>query len=134
MRRGNFGAQWLVVTERRILVLDERGIHGVVEIPLKDVVGARTEALVGGAYLEIRASGAPRRSRALFSDPGPEVFGSCPWDRATHECPDAERSHVSGPNPMRNVRPPTAREERNLPCLPESDGYAGPDRQLYEAL
>lgn len=56
---GNFGAQWLVVTERRILVLDERGIHGVVEIPLKDVVGARTEALVGGAYLEIERAAHP---------------------------------------------------------------------------
>lgn len=51
---GSFGKQWLLVTERRLLVISSiKEENGVVEALLKDVKEVRIEELVGGGRLEV---------------------------------------------------------------------------------
>lgn len=57
--RGDFGSQWVVVTRERVLVFREESSRDPVDIPLPDVLFARTEPLVGGARLEIERKGLP---------------------------------------------------------------------------
>jgi ATP-binding cassette subfamily B protein len=54
-----FGRQWVVVTDRRVLVVPSSGPDGVVDIPLEAIAGVRTEALVGGSRLDIERTEAP---------------------------------------------------------------------------
>ena len=56
---GNYGSQWVVVTEKRIVVLPEGKADDAVSVPMAHVTSARTEALVGGARLEIELRNAP---------------------------------------------------------------------------
>ena len=56
---GKYGAQWVVVTGERILVLQEEGARDAVDIPVEDVRVARTENVVGGARLEIEREARP---------------------------------------------------------------------------
>ncbi|MCZ6634074.1 MAG: ABC transporter ATP-binding protein [bacterium] len=50
---GRFGTQWVVVSTERILVFPDGESSEPIEIPMAEVMLARTEALVGGARLEI---------------------------------------------------------------------------------
>ena len=59
MGDGMYGAQWVVVTPRRVVVLPEKGTDGVVEVLLEQIKTARTEALVGGGSLEIEREDQP---------------------------------------------------------------------------
>jgi hypothetical protein len=34
---GNFGEQWLIVTEKRVIVAATEGIDGVVDVPIKEL-------------------------------------------------------------------------------------------------
>ncbi|MDA0747955.1 MAG: ABC transporter transmembrane domain-containing protein, partial [bacterium] len=54
---GQYGVQWVIVTAERVLVLQEDSSS--VEIPVGEILRARTEALVGGARLEIERRGNP---------------------------------------------------------------------------
>ena len=55
-----FEQRWLVVTSKRLMVLDPNGASGDVEFSLQAVKSARIEALVGGGRLELeREEGAP---------------------------------------------------------------------------
>ena len=56
-----FEQRWLVVTSKRLMVLDPNGASGDVEFALQAVKSARIEALVGGGgRLELeREEGAP---------------------------------------------------------------------------
>ncbi|MCZ6680825.1 MAG: ABC transporter transmembrane domain-containing protein, partial [Candidatus Poribacteria bacterium] len=56
----SFGQKWLVVTDRRLLIIPTDGVDGTVEVPLDTVREAKIEELVGGGRLEVeRKSGAP---------------------------------------------------------------------------
>ena len=52
---GKFDERWLVVTNQRILTFfpNEDGRNPLMELPLKEIKEAKTEALVGGGYIEI---------------------------------------------------------------------------------
>lgn len=59
---GNFGEQWIVITDKRVIVvpvalnpdsIGAEGTDGVVDVPIKELVGVQTEPLVGGGRLEI---------------------------------------------------------------------------------
>ena len=59
---GNFGEQWIVVTDKRVIVMPialnpdpigAAGTDGVVDVPIKELVGVQTEPLIGGGRLEI---------------------------------------------------------------------------------
>jgi ATP-binding cassette subfamily B protein len=55
---GHFGSQWVVVTEKRILIVAPGEGDGALDLPLASIATARTERLIGGGCLEIaRASG-----------------------------------------------------------------------------
>ena len=54
--KGNFGTQWVVVTGNRVLVLQNGAVE---DIPFAEMALARTEALVGGARLEIHRKNGP---------------------------------------------------------------------------
>src|SRR5712691_4806373 len=59
---GSFQSQWIVVTGERLLIVPPTGHDDAVELPIRDVSVVRTEALVGGGYLEIaRKEGPPIR-------------------------------------------------------------------------
>ena len=47
---GTYGQQWVIVSNRRILVLQD---DDAIEIPLEDLKLAHTEPLVGGSRLEL---------------------------------------------------------------------------------
>ncbi len=54
--KGDFGNQWVVVTRNRVLVRQNGSIS---DIPFSEIELARTEALVGGARLEIHRKNKP---------------------------------------------------------------------------
>jgi len=56
---GRYGAQWVVVTSRQVVVVPEKGTDGVVQVPIDQIKAARTEALVGGGRLEIERQDRP---------------------------------------------------------------------------
>ncbi len=56
----SFGEQWVVVTDRRLLVIPLEGEDGTVEVPLREVKEVKLEELVGAGHLELeRKGGAP---------------------------------------------------------------------------
>ena len=54
--KGDFGNQWVVVTRNRVIV---RQNGAIADIPISEIELARTEALVGGARLEIHRKEKP---------------------------------------------------------------------------
>ena len=76
-----FSERWLVVTDRRLLILHANEAHAtngattatVQQFPLSEVHSARVEPLVGGGRLEVERSRCARCQRVL-----PEKDGVCP--------------------------------------------------------
>lgn len=55
-----FGRRWLLVTDRRVVVLpDAAGRDGQVEVPLSVILGARNESLVGAGRVEVDTRDGP---------------------------------------------------------------------------
>ena len=50
---GTFGEQWLIATDRRVIVVPAEGVDGVVDVPIRELAAVQTEPLVGGGRLEI---------------------------------------------------------------------------------
>ena len=50
---GTFGEQWLIATDRRVIVMPAEGVDGVVDVPIRELASVQTEPLVGGGRLEI---------------------------------------------------------------------------------
>ena len=50
---GTFGEQWLIATDRRVIVVPVEGVNRVVDVPIKELEAVHTEPLVGGGRLEI---------------------------------------------------------------------------------
>ena len=59
-----FGTQWVIVTNKRLLIVPTVGLDGVVEIPIGELIVAQTEALVGGGCLTIE-----RKDKATVTVP-----------------------------------------------------------------
>lgn len=56
---GRYGARWIVVTDKRIVIISEDAADDVVQIPIEQVASARTDPLVGGGRLEIERKANP---------------------------------------------------------------------------
>jgi ATP-binding cassette subfamily B protein len=56
---GTFGEQWVVVTDRRVILAPAEGVDGVVDVPIKELMSVQTELLVGGGRLEIEREKQP---------------------------------------------------------------------------
>ena len=50
---GTFGEQWLIATDRRVIVVPAEGVNGVVDVPIRELAAVQIEPLVGGGRLEI---------------------------------------------------------------------------------
>ena len=59
---GTFGEQWLIATDKRVIVvpvalnpdsIGAEGVDGVVDVPIRELAAVQTESLVGGGRLEI---------------------------------------------------------------------------------
>lgn len=58
-REGRFGEQWVVVTDKRLLIVPTAGLDGVIEVPIQELIFVQTEALVGGGHLSIERKSKP---------------------------------------------------------------------------
>ena len=56
---GRFGGQWLVVTDKQVVIARNGTAKQLIRIPLSDIRSAATEALVGGGRLEIERFSGP---------------------------------------------------------------------------
>ncbi len=56
---GAYGRVCLVATAERVLVLPESGPNGTIDLAMQDIVGVRSEVLVGGHRLELERLGKP---------------------------------------------------------------------------
>ncbi len=52
-QEGKFGTQWVVVTDRRLLIVPTEGLDDIIDIPIEELTLVQTEALVGGGCLTI---------------------------------------------------------------------------------
>ena len=52
-QEAKFGTQWVVVTDRRLLIVPTEGPDGIIDIPIQELARVQTEALVGGSCLII---------------------------------------------------------------------------------
>ncbi len=57
--KGAFGNQWVIVTDQRVMIAPSADECDIREMPLSDVIGARTETLVGGGCLHIESKSGP---------------------------------------------------------------------------
>ena len=72
-QEGEFGVQWVVVTNKRLLIIPPVGLDSVVEIPIEEVTLAQSEPLVGGGCLSIERKDKPRVT-LLYSSSLAEKF------------------------------------------------------------
>ena len=54
-----FGLQWVIVTDKRVLIAPTAGVDGVVEVPIEELTLVQSEALVGGGRLNIERKDKP---------------------------------------------------------------------------
>ncbi|MYE90669.1 ABC transporter ATP-binding protein [Candidatus Poribacteria bacterium] len=58
-QEGGFGIQWVIVTDKRLLIVPTTELNGVVEVPIEELLLVQTEALVGGGRLNIERKDKP---------------------------------------------------------------------------
>ena len=58
-QEGEFGGQWVVATDKRLLIVPSTGVDGVVEVPIEELTLVQSEALVGGGHLSIERKDKP---------------------------------------------------------------------------
>ena len=112
-----FEQRWLVVTAKRLMVLDPNGASGDVEFSLQAVKSARIEALVGGGRLELeREEGAPTHlyySNSLASKFAEVAEGI----EQLKEGQGPQPAPRAGPHALRAMRAPPARDRWDMPGL-----------------
>ena len=58
-QEGGFGGQWVIATDKRLLIVPTTGVDGVVEVPIEELTLVQTEALVGGGRLNVERKDKP---------------------------------------------------------------------------
>ena len=58
-QKGRFGIQWVIVTDKRLLVVPTTGLDGTADVPIEELTLVQTEALVGGGRLSIERKDKP---------------------------------------------------------------------------
>ena len=53
------GIQWVIVTDKRLLLVPTTGLDGIIEVPIQELILVQTEALVGGGRLSIERKDKP---------------------------------------------------------------------------
>ena len=72
-QEGEFGTQWVIVTDKRLLIIPTTGLDGVVKVPIDELTLVQTEALVGGGRLNIERKDKPTIT-VLYSSSLAEKF------------------------------------------------------------
>ena len=57
--RREFGQQWVVVTDKQMLVIPANGKNRTVSVPISEVSEIKQEELVGSGYLELQRKEGP---------------------------------------------------------------------------
>lgn len=58
-QEGGFGIQWVIVTDKRLLIVPTAGLNSVADVPIEDLIFVQTEALIGGGRLSIERKEKP---------------------------------------------------------------------------
>ncbi len=58
-QKGKFGIQWVIVTDKRLLIVPTTGLDGTTDVPIEELILVQTEALVGGGRLSIERKDRP---------------------------------------------------------------------------
>ena len=58
-QKGKFGIQWVIVTDKRLLIVPTTGLDGTADVPIEELTLVQTEALVGGGRLSIERKDKP---------------------------------------------------------------------------
>ena len=58
-QEGRFGQQWVIVTDKRLLLVPTAGLDGIIEVPIQELTLVQSEALVGGGRLSIERKDKP---------------------------------------------------------------------------
>lgn len=58
-QKGRFGIQWVIVTDKRLLIVPTTGLDGTADVPIEELTLVQTEALVGGGHLSIERKDKP---------------------------------------------------------------------------
>ena len=58
-QKGRFGIQWVIVTDKRLLIVPTTGLDGTADVPIEELTLVQTEALVGGGRLRIERKAQP---------------------------------------------------------------------------
>ena len=58
-QEGGFGEQWIIVTDKRLLIVPMTELDGIVEVPIEELILVQSEALVGGSRLSIERQDKP---------------------------------------------------------------------------
>ena len=58
-QEGGFAIQWVIVTDKRVLIVPTTGLDSVADVPIEDLIFVQTEALVGGGRLSIERKEKP---------------------------------------------------------------------------
>ena len=58
-QKGRFGIQWVIVTDKRLLIVPATGRNGTADVPIEELTLVQTEALVGGGRLSIERKDKP---------------------------------------------------------------------------
>ena len=70
---GEFGGQWVIATDKRLLIIPAAGLDSVVEIPIEELTLVQSESLVGGGCLSIERKDKPTVT-VLYSSTLAEKF------------------------------------------------------------
>ena len=58
-QKGRFGIEWVIVTDKRLLIVPTTGLDGTADVPIEELTLVQTEALVGGGRLSIERKAQP---------------------------------------------------------------------------
>ena len=58
-QKGRFGIEWVIVTDKRLLIVPTTGLGGTADVPIEELTLVQTEALVGGGRLSIERKDKP---------------------------------------------------------------------------
>ena len=58
-QKGRFGIEWVIVTDKRLLIVPTTGLDGTADVPIEALTLVQTEALVGGGRLSIERKDKP---------------------------------------------------------------------------
>jgi ATP-binding cassette subfamily B protein len=58
-QKGRFGIEWVIVTDKRLLIVPTTGLDGTADVPIEELTLVQTEALVGGGRLSIERKDKP---------------------------------------------------------------------------